>query len=230
MASPVASISVCLLAVAMSMLIPDAVAQSTRSGAIDNGRVRFASGSGNKTRQFALEAQPLQTALESFGVLTGFAGLYSASTTDGRMSAPVFGVYTPEVALRLLIESTDLVVYFTALDAYVLEPGDVLPSLPVATDRKYDGLLQWKVRDALCSLLAVETEKVRVALQFHVDAKGRISRPFLLDTTGKRTRDQMILTALRQLDVGQVPLNTSEPFFMLILPEAFMPGGDCALR
>lgn len=187
---------------------------------------------------FDWPAQPLPEALEAFGAQTGWSGFYQADTVAGLRAPALAGRYTPEAALRLLLEGSGLAVHFTAPQAFVLEArGEVAvaaagTAAPLPRDPVYDGLLQSRVREIFCRDARTAPAAYRVALSFHVDGEGRIVRPMLLDSTGDAARDGAILQALREVRVGRPPpaRHAAEPFVMLIVPRAMAPGRDCEAR
>lgn len=214
-------IAVFALVAGMSLLMHKADAQPNLSHQMSPAANETVAGS----MLFNIAAQPLQNALDVFGVQTGFSGLYSAASIAGLISTPVSGRYTPDVALRLMLEHTGLTVHYTAPDAFVLEP---LVNTASSAERNtvYDGILQAGVRAAFCSDPLIASMNYRIALRFHVDVKGRITRAVLLDSTGDKTRDKAILLALKKVDLGRGPVDASLPFFMLILPQP-SAAGDC---
>lgn len=228
----VASIAMHLLVVGMPLLMLDAAAQSHSSRhahpGVNNSEPKKSMAIGSMA--FDIPAQPLQTALDTFGVLTDFSGLYGTASTSGRVSAPVLGHYTPAVALDLMLEGTGLTAYFTASDAFVLEPVTAASYISPERHNSYDGLLQAQVRDVFCQDALIAPGDYRIALRFHLDERGRVLRPLLLDTTGDSTRDNAILSALRRVDIGRGPVDTSKPFFMLILPQALASVRDCIVH
>jgi len=184
----------------------------------------------HESRSFDIPVQPLQSALSAFGTQTGFSGLYGSASTAGRMSALVSGNYTPRAALTVMLEGTGLAAYFTAMDAFVLEPAMAPSSVAAERDASYDGPLQAQVRDIFCRDPLTAGGGYRIALRFHLDARGRILRPLLLDSTGDSARDKAILAALQRVDVGYGPADLSKPFFMLILPQALTSARACAVH
>lgn len=188
---------------------------------------------------FDLPAQPLAEALEAFGAMTGWSGFYQADDVASFRAPALAGRYTPEAALRLLLEGSGLAAHFTAPEAFVLEargeaavaaPG--AGTAPLPRDPVYDGLLQSRVREIFCRDARTAPDGWRVALSFHVDGQGRIERPMLLDSTGDAARDGAILQALRAVRVGRAPpvRSAGEPFVMLIVPRALAAGRDCEAR
>ena len=181
---------------------------------------------------FDLPAQPLPEALEAFGAQTGWSGFYQADMVAGLRAPALAGRYTPEAALRLLVEGSGLAVHLTAPEAFVLEPqrGAASAGRVAATPRDavYDGLLQSRVREIFCRDARIAPAGYRVALSFHVDGQGRVERPMLLDSTGDAARDGAILQAMREVRVGRPPAgDAAHPFVMLIVPAAMAAGRDC---
>jgi hypothetical protein len=172
---------------------------------------------------FDIPAQALQNALDAFGAATGFSGLYSVASTAGRSSASVRGRYTPDAALRILLGNSGLVVRYTAVDAFILEPGAAdaasdAAAAATATHAAYYGVLQSRVRDAFCRDSRLARGDYRLAMSFHIDAQGQIRQPALLSSTGSAVRDGIVLDTLREIRVAQAPADPSQPFTMLILP------------
>lgn len=232
MARAVASFAMYSLVVGMSLLMLDAAGQSRPLRNAPPGIINSDSQKNITIESLAFDipAQPLQNALDAFGALTGYSGLYGTESTSGRLSTPLLGNYTPNTALSLMLEGTGLAAYFTAIDAFVLEPATVTSAMVAERDHSYDGLLQTQVRDVFCRDPLIAPGNYRIALRFHLDAKGRVLRPLLLDTTGDSGRDNAILFALRRVDIGYGPADISKPFFMLILPQALASVRDCTVH
>ncbi len=222
MARNVVSIAMYTVVVGMSLLMRDLAAQPDVHQL--STRVQPAPVTGSM--QFDIPAQPLQAALDAFSEQTAYSGLYSASSIQGLMSTPVVGRYTADAALRLLLEGSGLAATYTAADAFVLEP-QVKISASKPDNIAYSALLQSGVRDAFCSDPIIAALDYRIALRFYVDARGRVMQPLLLDSSGNKSRDHAILQALKKVDLGRGPADTSLPFYMLILPQQLAAGGDC---
>jgi len=222
MARNVVSIAMFTVAVGMSLLMRELAAQPDSPRQSVTAIRAPQAGS----MQFDIPSLPLQAALDAFGEKTGFAGLYGAASIQGLNSTAVSGRYTADAALRLLLEGTGLEANFTAPDAFVLEA--VAPAaVNMQRNIAYDGLLQSGVRAAFCRDPLIATLDYRIALRFHVDAQGRITQAFLLDSSGSKSRDRAILQALQKVDLGRGPADISLPFFMLILPQQ-LAASDCA--
>ncbi len=222
MARRIVSIAMYTVVVGMSLLMRDLAAQPDVRHLPTHTQAVSMAGS----MQFDIPAQSLQTALDAYSEQTGYSGLYSASSIQGLLSAPVSGHYTPDVALRLMLEGSGLAATFTAADAFVLEP-QAKTTNSKQDNTAYSALLQSGVRDAFCRDPIIAALDYRIALRFYVDVKGRITQPLLLDSSGNKTRDHAILQALKKVELGRGPSDTTLPFFMLILPQQLAAGGDC---
>jgi hypothetical protein len=183
---------------------------------------------------FDLRAQPLQSALDAYGALTGWSGLYAAESVAGRDASAVRGRYTPDEALRMLLAGTGLQVHYTAADAFVLEPGAPVraaaaeEAAPARTQGHDDGLVQSRVRDAFCGDPRLAAGDFRIAVSFRLDATGHVEQPVLLGSTGDAARDGAVLGALRQVQLGQPPAERARaPFVMLVLPPSQGPAWHC---
>ncbi|HEY4317898.1 MAG TPA: TonB C-terminal domain-containing protein [Herbaspirillum sp.] len=168
---------------------------------------------------FDIPAQPLQNALDAFGAASGFSGLYSVTSTAGRISSPVQGRYSPDAALRMLIGDTGLAVRYTAADAFILEPesADAAPAAAHAGDAYY-GALQSQVRGAFCGDSRLARGDYRLAMSFRVDGQGKVRQAALLSSTGDAARDHAVLETLAGIRLEHPPADPSKPFTMLILP------------
>ncbi len=222
MARNVVSIAMFTVVVGMSLLTRDVAAQpdTSRQSVVATRAPQAGS------MQFDIPSLPLQAALDAFGEKTGFAGLYSAASIQGLNSTAVYGRYSADAALHLLLEGSGLEANFTAPDAFVLEPVQNTAA-NIQRNVAYDGLLQTGVREAFCSDPLIAVLDYRIALRFHVDTKGRITQAVLLDSSGNKSRDHAILQALKKVDLGRGPADTSQPFFMLVLPQQ-VAASDCA--
>lgn len=187
---------------------------------------------------FDLPAQPLGQALEQYDMHTSLSVFFPTELTVGRISSPVHGTFTPEQALRMLLQGTGLTVQAAAEQAFVLVPApadadgidaQIAAPSPLQSQRTYDGLLQSKVIQLLCSRPDFAPGQYRLALSVRVDAAGRIGQVRLLDTTGNARRDAAIVESLRRIDVGQAPANPGKPFVLLVQPRSAADAPACPL-
>lgn len=180
---------------------------------------------------FDIPAQPLQSALEHYSNITGSSVVYRAALAVGRRSAAVQGIYTPEVALRMLIEGSGLVAEYTAANAFILQPAARPGSGPPATRkagaargafyRSYYGVVQAGVRDALCRNAVTRAGGYRAAVSFEVSPMGRVERARVLDSTGDAGKDEAIVQTLDEAVLDKAPpQDLEQPFVMLIMPQS----------
>jgi len=218
----------CLTA-CLALLTQQGAAQNVRAQRMDTVRAAQA----DAVMRFDIPSKSLQDALDDFDVVTGFSGLYSADAVALRQSVAVVGTFTAETALRKLLAQSGLLSYFTARDAYVLEPqaGNVTSAMPVGPDvpdgKEFETLLQSTVRTAFCHNALIVPGQYRIALSFRVTANGSVEQARLLDTSGSKARDVEILRSLRSIRFPRGPVNSAEPFVMLILPHEQALVADC---
>lgn len=177
---------------------------------------------------FDIPSQPLADALKRYASLTQRPALFRSELVDGRISSAVRGLYTPEAALRLLLDGTGLLAENAATRsgvAFVLKAE----SLPEAAPRAaalgrlsgYPGQVQARVWAALCGDARTAPGAYRSLLRFEVDAAGRLLRPRLLGGTGDVSRDAAMVAALQRVRMDRSPPpDMPQPVTMLILPAA----------
>ncbi|MBO9355934.1 TonB family protein [Bordetella petrii] len=174
---------------------------------------------------FDIPAQPLEDALFKYGETTRLPTFSPSSLTAGLRSAPVRGRYTPEEALRRLLEGTGL-----ALEHVSREHGDVFrlkrapppaaPSGPPQPDLNgYPARLQASVLRALCADAATAPGGYRALLQVSVDAAGQTHEAVLLDATGDSRRDAAMLAAVRAMRTSPPPAQSVRaPYLISLVP------------
>lgn len=177
-----------------------------------------------------IPVQPLADALEQFGVRTGLPVIFDAALMDGRRSTAVLGEQRPMQALQTMLAGTGLVAQYARpgrTDAVVVLPAPREPELaqaPVAAPaglvhRRYDGLVQTRIRETFCARPLLARGAWRAAVQFHIDAAGHVREARLLDSSGDRNRDAAITEALAGLHLDWAPPSTmAQPVTLLIQP------------
>lgn len=188
----------------------------------------------NRSFAFEIPAQPLADALAKFGALTGLPVIFDAALVQGRRSAAVRGDREPMQALRWMLEGTGLAAQYVRpdrTDAMVVlraplaeegEPIEALasvPLLPGIAHRRYDGLMQTRIRETFCAHPLLARGAYRTAVQFNIDAAGRVQGARLLDTSGDRARDAAIASALEGMRLDWSPPATmAQPVTLVIQP------------
>lgn len=183
---------------------------------------------------FDIPRQPLQAALEQYGVRTGRALLYETRILAGRLSSPVVGRYTPDAALHQLIEGTGVRADYVNAHAFVLSLVGVTPHV---SDRvpsrkaRYYGLLQAGIEQTLCADPVTAPGAYRVGMRFWLDGAGVMQQFELVGTTGNVGLDEKIVVRLRGFSVGEAPPSgVRQPMTVLIEPGDRAITGDCAAR
>lgn len=170
---------------------------------------------------FDIPAQPLASALYRYGDATGREVLYNAVLTKGRRSAAVKGFFTPEAALRNLLEGTGLTARFMADRSFILVPD--IQTEPPATHRRYYAHIQSRLRDAFCRNSDARPGRNRVVALLWFDSGGDVVRYERLDSADTSDVDRHINAALRHLGLGRSPpAGFRQPVLIMIEPR--VPG------
>jgi hypothetical protein len=91
--------------------------------------------------QFAIAAQPLAAALDTYSVISGLELYYDGAPAVGRRSHAVEGRLVPDVALRELLTGSGLVARATGANSFTITPGPA--SRPAsATHQSYFATIQ----------------------------------------------------------------------------------------
>jgi hypothetical protein len=155
--------------------------------------------------------------------------LYDSGLAEGRRSTAVRGVLMPDVAIRVLLEGTGLVV-FNAGKAFTIEPDarNGMEGFDVAK-QPYLALVQRAVERLFCETPETRPGDYRAAVQFRIDPSGEVLSPALLSSTGDRQRDRMILELLNRLRIQRgPPPEMAQPISMIIAPRSPAQSGDCS--
>lgn len=173
-------------------------------------------------RMFDLPPASLKQTLEAYDRLTGLSVFYSSELLVGRSSSPLKGLYSDKDALVQLLKGTGLSVRTAAADAFVLVPVSDEERQQAATmalqTRQYSELLEARIVQALCAHDETEVGQYRLALLVALNAQGRVQEVRLLDTSGKKKRDDAIAGIVKAVDMGRGPVQTDKPFVILIKP------------
>ena len=175
---------------------------------------------------FDIPAQPLAAALRRYATHSNRPTLFRGEMVVGRTSSPVHGRYSPDAALRLLLEGTGLIVenvHGGPADALILKEAGVATN-PGRTgtegvDTDYGAWVQARVWQALCADPRTAPGRYRSLLRFQVDADGHVQHPRLLTTTGDPDRDSAVLATLKRVRVDRSPPpDLVQPLTMIVLP------------
>ncbi|MGJ7543780.1 TonB family protein [Variovorax sp. LT1R16] len=188
--------------------------------------------------QFDIPAQPLADALSRYAVASRRTTLFPSVSVAGRTSSALRGLYSPEMALRKLLEGTGLVAEKTPggpSDAFVLRAvgpsasmTDTVPLAAVDDDDGYDGLVQTRIWRALCANPRTAPGGYRSILRFEVNAEGAVHRVRLLRTTGDPRRDALLLDIVQRVRIdAPPPAGMAQPLTMVVLPRSAKAAPYC---
>jgi outer membrane biosynthesis protein TonB len=184
---------------------------------------------------FDIPAQPLAEALKRYAALTRQPTLVRGELVTGLSSSAVRGVYSPNVALRLLLQGTGLEaenIPDNPAGGFILKKGTAAGMAPYAADlgdlAGYPGLVQAKVWKALCDDPRTSPGTYQSLLRFQVDAVGQFQRVRLLSSTGDSSRDAAVRTILQAVRMDRPPpLHLPQPLTLLIEPHEADGGPLC---
>jgi hypothetical protein len=185
-----------------------------------------------KSIRFDIAAQPLASALETYSVVTRTQVVYNAKLTNGRQAVAIEGVYTPGVALALLLQGSGLAPRYMAQDAVVLVPVPktslLVDAASAALAMRYYALIQARMLRALCVDGRARPENYRFALSFWIGPDGRLGRVVLLDTTGEAERDAAIEQVIGRVSIGEPPpTGFAQPVTLVISPATPSEQSEC---
>jgi hypothetical protein len=185
------------------------------------------------TVEFNIPSQPLSEALSRYVDATGRDALYDTSLAAGRVSGDVRGLFAPDEALKKLLSGTGLAAEFVAERTFV-----VLPVPPAAQqtakrarspeDRRYYGLIQTRITDALCRSGVPRPGSYRFATVFWIAPDGAVRRSQRVGSTGSPEADQRIDETLRKVRFDEPPpADFLQPVLILIVPQGPGMVPDC---
>jgi hypothetical protein len=172
---------------------------------------------------FNIPPQPLGSALETYARISSREVLYDSMLADGRRSSLVDGVYTPEVALQILLAGTGLLADFKDRDFFVVGPAPAETSVRAAVgmrsaeDTRYYGRLQAKLKAAFCASRVVPDD-YRVAARLWIGQQGVVLQARALTSVGSELGRQ-VEAILRGLRLGSAPpVGFAQPITIVIMP------------
>ncbi len=182
---------------------------------------------------FSIPSQPLGPALETYARTASREVLYDGALVVGRRSSSVEGVYTPEVALEILLAESGLWASFKDSEFFVLKMASIEQSISTgagsqsAAQLRYYGRLQASLEAAFCGS-SVLPNSARVAARLWVGQSGRVLQARPLSSTGNEERDLQIEKILRSLKMGAPPAAFEQPITIVIVPSAPGEGERCS--
>ena len=187
--------------------------------------------------QFDMPSQPLASALISFRATTRLELFYESTLIDHHRSPSIHGVFSPDVALRLLLEGT-------GLSVASFEPGTmtILPPSPqpgrgtelakikdkAAEFTSYLALIQAAIHAAFCRSPETQTDTSELFIRLWIAPSGALARAELLSPPGSDGRDQAYAAAIRSLVLAEPPPERMpQPVTLMVLPRGSRASADC---
>jgi hypothetical protein len=186
-------------------------------------------GSGGIT--FTIPSQPLGAALEIYARISNREVLYDGALAVGRRSSEVDGVYTPQVALQILLAGTGLWADFKDTNFFVV--GLASAEKPIdgagrqsSEQQRYYARLQASLRTAFCENRVPDGK--RVAARLWVGQWGQVLQVKTLTSSDGGKLDRSIETILYGLKLGDPPpVGFAQPITIVVLPDALDVRQDC---
>ena len=171
---------------------------------------------------FNIPAQPLATALEQYGSVTGRNALYNSNLLVGRRSTAVQGQISSDTALATLLEGTGLIARRLTADSFLLSlnPVETAPvAQPAVTD--YYGRIQVGLQKVLCAAGNARPGSYRIGMRLWIDGSGDVTRFERVGSVGAPEIDDGIDRALRRLQiVAAPPPGIAQPISVVVRPQA----------
>ena len=177
-----------------------------------------------KVISFDIPSEPLNTALERYGDLTGREVLYNTALVTGRRATAVDGAFSPEDALSRLLIGTGLSANFLSDGSFVLAPvprdGPVQAGVvPFVVQRRYYALIQTSLWNAFCANNIARAGDYRIVMKFWIGQTGDLARFERLGSAGNANLDQGIDATMRGLQIGAPPpAGFLQPVLIMIVP------------
>lgn len=182
---------------------------------------------------FDLAPQPLAVALSQYGDMTGREVLYATRQAAGKISGEVKGLMYANEALQKLLSGTDLSARVLSESAFVLVPN---PQRPLAAPRelspghrRYYGLIQGTLLDALCRSTAAYPGGYRILAMFWVNGSGGIERLERIESAGVAAVDEEIDATLRSVRLPEAPpADFAQPVLIELVPQGAGVSAGCS--
>jgi TonB family protein len=180
---------------------------------------------------FDIPSQPLDDALDSFGVVTGLQVFYETAVTAGLKSNAVKGEYDTATALSILLRGSELQARVLAPSTITIEQADAgAPGLQEAkrASLPYYGSIQTSIMHALCQSPATRPGTYQIALQYWVDETGRVARSRLLASSGDAQRDAAIVRVVSSTVFNAQASKVPQPVTFAVVPTTGDASDVCA--
>lgn len=188
-----------------------------------------------KVQLFNIPAQSLASALQAYSAVTGNQVLCDSRLSAGQRSRPVVGLFTPETALRMLLDGTELTIRYTGpQDITLTAAGDntgfadldaagsgggrvgvmVLDTLhvdvPAGAEHRpdftaYGRTVRLAIKDALTRDPETANRVFDLQIDIRIGRDGKVREPRLLRSTGRLRLDEAIRRVLESTVIKDFP-------------------------
>lgn len=193
---------------------------------------------------FAIPSQPLADALHAYQQRVRVQVLYEAASASGRKSTAVVGKFTPDQALKHLLQGTDLEIRYAGPDAValvgprILEP-DVPPASPLAgvdlslgelrvrgnakvndmeRFQDYSESVRAEIQRVLLKNSKTGSGNYRAVIELWIDPARTVQKVALLESTGELSRDAAITQSLQGLTIKPpTPADAPQPIRAVVV-------------
>ena len=181
---------------------------------------------------FDIPGQPLDKAIHFFAIASNHQILYETALSSGQRSTELKGVFTPGVALSVLLTGTGLVGRRTDIDAFTISAMEQGPAAAATIpDGRFLGAVQSGILGALCRSPRTWPGEYKVAVQLWIASSGAVEGAALVGSTGEAGRDAVLLDALRDVVIDmRPPPGMPQPVTMAIVPRTKQETEDCLHR
>ena len=175
-----------------------------------------------RTRFFAIPAQPLATALQAYGQVAGVQLLYESKSAEGRWSTAIEGLFSSREALTRLLAGTDIKMQYSRPGAVTLmldRSGDIDSGVPrfgadlslgtlhvqgggqgsSASVDEYSASVQSDVHKALRKNPRTRDGNYRVVVSLWINNERVVEQVDVTATSGDPARDSALIATLRGL-------------------------------
>lgn len=168
---------------------------------------------------FDLPAQDLAQALGKYQTLTQQSVLYETRLVEGKTSATVHGSMTARQALSKLLNGTGLTAQVVNERSVMLKASapvrTLTPTERTQMVRRYDGVTQARLEQALCAHPVLQPGKHRTVLRYWLDEDGRVAR-VKVRIADNPAMEAAVAAALKGVYVGIPPEGVSDSAVILI--------------
>lgn len=188
--------------------------------------------------EFDIPSQSLASSLKVYSAITNLELYYESSLVDGRRSPSIRGSFSPDVALRRLLEGTGFSIASLERGTVTILPSRQPPKVQdlavlkskAAEFTPYFALIQERLHAAFCQVPAIQVDTDELIIRLWIEpSSGAVSRAEILSPTGSKERDRLYATVMRTLVIGQAPPQAMpQPVTLMVLPRTSRAAAGCS--